>query len=180
MYLNIITPCSRPENLLTISKSINIPVENYRWIVVCDSEILPNNSLIPENCEIYLHKNKNSVFGNAQRNYAMDMITQGYIYFNDDDTILHSDLWNNVQNINSDFIVFYQAFKNNAIRLKSNIISTGHIDSHNFIVNYNIAKDIRWVLDKYDADGIFATACYNKSLLTTHIHKVLSVYNALK
>ena len=41
MYLNIITPCIHIENLVEISKSINIPRENYRWIVVFDSLILP-------------------------------------------------------------------------------------------------------------------------------------------
>ncbi len=68
--LNIITPCSRINNLQIISESINIPKENYRWIVVYDSLILPNSDLIPSNCEFYLHKDINSVFGNAQRNYA--------------------------------------------------------------------------------------------------------------
>lgn len=29
MFLNIITPCTRPENLHKISESINIPKENY-------------------------------------------------------------------------------------------------------------------------------------------------------
>lgn len=180
MYLNIITPCSRPENLLTISKSINIPVGNYRWIVVCDSETLPDNNLIPENCEIYNIKNAKSIFGNAQRNYAIDMVIKGHIYFNDDDTVLHPNLWDNIKDINVDFISFYQSFKNNTIRLKSDIIRIGTIDSHNFVISYNVAKDIRWALDKYEADGIFATNCYNKSESIAHIRKVLSIYNALK
>ena len=63
MYLNIITPCSRPENLHKIAESINIPKDNYRWIVVCDLDELPNANLIPQNCEIYTHKNKESVAG---------------------------------------------------------------------------------------------------------------------
>ena len=50
--LNIITPCSRPENLHIISQSINIPKDNYRWIVIYDGISLPSADLIPENCEI--------------------------------------------------------------------------------------------------------------------------------
>jgi len=42
MFLNIITPSCRPENLHKISKSINIPRENYRWIVVFDLEEIPD------------------------------------------------------------------------------------------------------------------------------------------
>ena len=72
MFLNIITPCSRPQNLETISKSINIPRENYRWIVVFDLEEVPEN--IPENCEAYAIKDTKSTSGNAQRNYALDLV----------------------------------------------------------------------------------------------------------
>ena len=42
MFLNIITPCSRPENLRIISESINIQKENYRWIFVYDGLNLEN------------------------------------------------------------------------------------------------------------------------------------------
>jgi len=110
MFINIITPCSRPKNLIKISESINIPKENYRWIVVCDSTELPEENLIPKNCEIYFHKNKESTSGNSQRNYAIDMVDKGHIYFNDDDTILHQDLWENIKNLNNDFISFIQNY----------------------------------------------------------------------
>ena len=63
MFLNIITPCSRPEFLDAVSKSINIPKENYRWIVVFDSETIPEN--IPE-CEAYCIKDINSVCGQVR------------------------------------------------------------------------------------------------------------------
>jgi NDP-sugar pyrophosphorylase family protein len=58
MFINIITPCSRPQNLETISKSINISRDNYRWIVVFDALEVPEN--IPNNCEAYAIKNSNS------------------------------------------------------------------------------------------------------------------------
>ena len=50
MFLNIITPCSRPHLLHRIAESINIPKENYRWIVVFDAETIPDS--IPV-CEAY-------------------------------------------------------------------------------------------------------------------------------
>ena len=99
MILNIITPCSRPENLHLISKSINIPKENYRWIVVFDFDELPDKELIPNNCEVYLHRDSDSTAGHAQRNYAIDLIEDGYVYSNDDDTLLHPELWENIKDI---------------------------------------------------------------------------------
>ena len=180
MYLNIITPCSRPENLLKISDSINIPIKNYRWIIVCDSESLPDINLIPKNCEIYCHRDLESISGNSQRNYAIDMVKDGHIYFNDDDTIIHSDLWNNIKDLENDVISFAQCHKNGQLRLYGNLIKLGHIDSHNFIYNHSIAQELKWIKNRYDADGIFAEIVYSRAKNPIYINKVLSVYNCLR
>jgi hypothetical protein len=180
MFLNIVTPCSRPENLLLIEKSINIPKENYRWIVVFDGNILPNKELIPESCEIYLHTNEKSIVGHSQRNHALDLINDGYVYFNDDDTTIHKDLWKNIKNLDCDFISFQQQDKNGHLRLFSKQIAVGTIDSHNFIVNRSIIGETRFIIDKYEADGFFAVDCYQKSKNICYINKVLSTYNSLR
>jgi hypothetical protein len=185
MFLNIITPCSRPENLSTISTSINIPKENYRWIVVFDGEVLPKKELIPYNCEIYLHTNKESTVGHSQRNYALDMIVDGYVYFNDDDTIIHNQLWNNIKNLNNDFISFMQENKDGGIRLIGNNINVNHIDSHNFIVSRDLIENDTWIPNLYEADGYFAEKMFTKTInnptfTSTFIPKILSTYNSLR
>lgn len=180
MYINIITPCSRPENLHIISKSINIPKENYRWIVVFDSLTLPDENLIPNNCEYYLHKDINSISGNGQRNFALDLVEMGYIYFNDDDTLIHPELWDNVKDCNEDFISFNQSLFNGQIRLTGNIIRVQRTDSHNFMVSSNLVGNSRWRLDIYEADGFFAVECYSKATTKKYINKTLSIYNQLK
>lgn len=180
MFLNIITPCSRPENLFKISESINIPKENYRWIVVCDSESLPDETLIPDNCEIYHHKNSESTSGNSQRNFAIDMVEKGYIYFNDDDTLIHPNLWNTIKNIEADFISFIQLEKSGYVRLMGNNINVGYIDSHNFLVSHEIVGNSRFILNQYDADGYFAVECFNKSETKVWVNTPLSIYNLLR
>jgi hypothetical protein len=179
MFLNIITPSCRPENLHFISKSINIPRDQYRWIVVFDATEVPEN--IPENCEAYAIKDVNSTSGNAQRNFALDLVTDGHIYFNDDDTVMHPDLWENIKNeSNENFISFKQANKDGTIRLEGTNVSVGNIDSHNFIVSAECIGDTRWILNRYDADGLFAHECYQKARNKSYINKVLSVYNTLR
>jgi hypothetical protein len=179
MFLNIITPCSRPENLEIISKSINIPRDQYRWIVVFDLLEMPEN--IPDNCEWYAIKDANSTSGNAQRNFALDLVTHGHIYFNDDDTEMHPDLWENIKDEDAtDFISFKQANKDETIRLEGLNISVGTIDSHNFVTSAECVGDTRWVLDRYDADGVFARRCFEKAKTILYIDKVLSVYNTLR
>jgi len=180
MYLNIITPCSRPQNLMIISESINIPRENYRWIAVYDSEVPLSPDLVPYNCEIYNHKNHQSISGNSQRNYALSLIKDGYVYFNDDDTLLHPELWDNIKDIeNVDFISFKQNNKNGGLRLMGDVIEYTYIDSHNFIVNHDIIGDAIWEIGNYSADCIFAKACFQKTKNTLWIDKVLSIYNIL-
>jgi hypothetical protein len=180
MFLNIITPCSRPENLILISESINIPKENYRWIVVMDFEVIPENISIPDNCEIYLHRNSESIAGHSQRNFALTKINEGHVYSNDDDTVIHPDLWDNIKDLKNDFISFQQLHKNGGVRLNSDIIRVGNVDSHNFIVSSDVIGNIRFIINKYDADGYFAMECYSKSKNPIYINKPLSVYNKLQ
>lgn len=180
MHLNIITPCSRPHNLPIIAESIyqSIPEGCYRWIVVFDADEVPDE--VPDNCEAYAIRNAQSSTGNAQRNLALDLVKKGHIYFNDDDTTIHPELWDSVSVHDVDFISFSQCHKDGSGRLKGDNVSIGNIDSHNFIVSSRIVKDTRFVLDKYEADGIFAEACYQKSSSKVFIDKFLSVYNQLR
>lgn len=180
MFLNIITPCSRPENLHIISRTINIPRSNFRWIVVFDSDELPQVDLIPDICEVYLHRNSLSCAGHAQRNYALDLIVHGHVYNQDDDTLLHPELWDNIKDFDVDFISFDQLNKDNSIRLTGDIIEVDKVDSHNFIVKKDILENTRFVIDKYNADGILAVECYNKSTTRLYINKPLSTYNSLR
>jgi len=177
MFLNIITPCSRPDMLHAVAKSINIPKENYRWIVVFDSETIPTD--IPE-CEAYCIKDVNSVCGNAQRNLAISLVTEGYIYFNDDDTEMHQDLWDNIKDLDNDFISFNQNWKSGTHRLYGNIVRLSYVDSHNFIVHTSAVQDERFVLSRRDADGVFAENCYNRAKNKYYLDKMLSVYNSLQ
>jgi hypothetical protein len=178
MFLNIITPCSRPNNLQVISESINIPKENYRWIVVFDSLEIPAN--VPNNCEAYCLKDNNSIYGNAQRNFGIDLVSKGHVYFNDDDTIIQPTLWEEIKDKDfADFISFKQSNKDNTLRLEGIEIAINYIDSHNFITSLESINN-RWVLDRYDADAVFAIESYKNAKETLYIPKVLSVYNSLK
>jgi len=185
MFLNIITPCSRPENLLEISKSIKIPTKNYRWLIIFDMDNLPNKNLIPKNCEVYCHKNPESVVGHSQRNYAIELINNGHVYMNDDDTVLHNELWNNIKNLDDDFISFSQETKQGQLRLVGDNINVGYIDSHNFIASRRLIGDDRWIVNKYDSDGYFANKIFSKLDTNTDftkifIPKIMSTYNSLK
>lgn len=179
--LNIITPCSRIYNLWHIEQSINIPKSKYRWIIVFDKDIIPKVYL-PKYAEVYAYHHPDSIVGNSQRNYALNHITHGHIYFNDDDTMIHPDLWVHIEDKlhSHDFISFDQSHKEGTLRLKGNNIKVNHIDSHNFIVSHDICQNSQFHINKYNADGFFATECFQKAKRPLYIPKVLSVYNQLR
>jgi hypothetical protein len=178
--INIVTPCSRFENLHEIANSINIPIENYTWTIVVDAITLPDNFYIPYNSTVYCIKDYKSICGNAQRNYALDLIKDGWVAFLDDDTVLHRDLWENVKDLNNDFISFAQEWKDGNLRLKGNDINLNSVDSGNIIIHHSLIGTTRWDITRRDADGLFAHACKLKAKSYLFIPKVLSTYNALR
>jgi hypothetical protein len=151
---------------------------DHRFIIVYDADKIPNN--FPSNCEVYNIKVEGSKVGNAQRNLALDLINDGWIYFNDDDTIIHPKLWENIKDLNEDFISFMQECKDGSLRLEGRKIAVNYTDSHNFVVSRECIGDTRWEIDKYYADGIFAEECYKKAKTKIYIPKVLSTYNSLR
>jgi hypothetical protein len=184
MYINIITPCSRPENLQQIANSINLPKENYQWIVVHDADKLLATNLLPTNAIHIAQKVEGSTSGNGQRNKALEIVNtddNAWIYFNDDDTVIHPDLFQMIEQYqDKDFIHFQQANKDGTVRLYGNVIEVGQIDSHNFIFKTKLLGDTKWQIDKYDADGYFAKEIYAKATAPLYLNQVLSVYNVLR
>jgi hypothetical protein len=149
----VITPCSRPNNLHKVKESIDFNHVKY-WIIVHDSpeplNIFPDN---PQIIELF-HKNESSIYGNAQRNFALDWIQHNnidtFIYFLDDDNSIHPHFYNIIPFLLPDN---YMTFNTN--NLKGNVIQLAHIDTAMFIIHSNLCKNKRWVLDKYEADFHF-------------------------
>jgi hypothetical protein len=108
------------------------------------------------------------------------LINKGHVYSNDDDTILHPNLWENIKDLDDDFIHFIQSNKDDSIRLKSENVRVNEIDSHNFIVKRSVIGNTIFDITKYEADGYFAVECFNKSNSKKYINKVLSRYNTLR
>ncbi len=176
--INIITPCSRPQNLHTISKSINIPKDQYRWIVVFDMEIC-DTDLIPTNCIFLYHKDPNSISGNAQRNMGIELIEDGYVYFLDDDTILHPALWDNIKDATEDMILFNQ-LRQGQQRFDRLRFEKGYIDTGCAVIKSSLIGDTRWELGVYEADYFFLQELKYKTQSIKNIPHCISYYNYLK
>ncbi len=177
--INIITPCARPENLKALAQSINMPKAAYKWWVVFDldpSQV--KSSDIPQYATPLYHRNPKSVVGHAQRNHALDQIKSGYVFFLDDDTIIHPDLYITVNHLPHDFIHFDQAHADGTKRIGGKV-EVNHIDTGSAMATRELIGNTRFRTDLYNADGYFWKAISQKAKSPHYIPKLLSYYNYL-
>ena len=162
--LTLITPSCRPNNLLEVKNSINFDYVE-EWIIVYDGSKIVDNPKLFENKEnnkikeyIYMGE---GMSGNPQRNYALTKITNPdtLLYYLDDDNIIHADLYTLLNVIDSTKMYSFNQFN----RMKGNNICIGKIDTGMVIIPYNLCKQITWVIDKYEADGIYIEECFNNN-----------------
>lgn len=180
MFINIVTPCSRPNNIEKIYESICIPLENYHWYIVLDMDFIPKGLPTNDNITYVPYRDANSLAGNSQRNLALELISGDYVYFLDDDTIMHSDFWNTVSGYSYDVIVFNQAFKDGSLRLFGGHIGPKVVDTGNVLIRRDTIGDIRWDVKEYNADGYFLRDVSKMTKSKKYIPKIISYYNKLK
>jgi len=187
--ITIITPSIRQENLSQIKDSINFDYIN-EWIIVYDENIIKENPYLFKNeskITEYLHKNEKSTAGNSQRNFALSNIKNKdtYIYFLDDDNIMHPEIYNLFDCLEDNKIYsFNQKRPANIFPfkdvLKGNNIEVYKIDSAMFLIDYNLCKNIEWSIEKYNADGFYIVDCYNSNKdAWIFINNILAYYNIL-
>jgi len=177
--LTIITPCSRPNNLSKLYDSIHFD-KVHKWIIVYDtSKDRAYQKLyegIPKIQELECNK---GISGNPQRNLALTLVDDGFIYFLDDDNIIHPNFWNIYDSFTPDnFYTFDQKRGNNI--LFGNNIKLDQIDTAMFIIHKKHVNNLLWKEDKYNADGIFIVELYNKNKnLHVYINTIACYYNYL-
>ena len=182
--ITIITPCIRPDNLAKIKKSINFDYIN-EWIIIYDKKYIKNQHLFEDDKIKEYEFLGSGISGNPQRNYGLDNISNinTYVYFLDDDNIIHPNLYKLLDIIEDNKIyTFNQKRPDNVFPYKElllgNKIEIGEIDSAMFLVDYNLCKNIRWIPDKYVADGIFIVECYSENRdKWIYIDELIAYYN---
>ena len=182
--LTIITPCYRIQNLLKIQKSIDFEYI-HEWIIVYDGTKINDLPNLFQNDKIkeYICKG-DGIEGNDQRNYGIKQIQNEdtYIYFLDDDNIIHPGLYTLL-----DKITDVQLYTFNLYKLKEPChllygtdIRVGGIDTAMFLCHYSLIKGLFWIKDVYGADGYYIKECVEKNR-DKHIfvNETLCYHNAL-
>ncbi len=203
--LNIITPCSRPENLYKLEKSIFERKDLFLidWFVCFDYSVNIDDKYIEnlkkvKNRPTFINwlRDTKSIAGNSQRNNCLDEIMndlnkyKGYCLFLDDDNIIHPDFWCEFVRdlekhvLTSKAYVYAQDRRSDlGIILNPKEIGVGFCktDSSQYVVHTDLIGETRWIKDKYESDGIFIEEIYNKHKDKFYLSdKVVSYRNALR
>ena len=190
--ITIITPCYRINNLQKLKDSIDFDYVD-EWLIVYDgSKITENprlfeNDLSREKIREFIFRDDNGTSGNPQRNFALKLVTKEdtYIYYLDDDNIIHPDLYKLLDIIEDNKIYSFNQKRPIDVfpyvdLLKGNEIELFKIDTAMFLIDYRLCKNINWILDKYNADGYYIKECYEKNRhLHIYVDNELSYYNKI-
>jgi len=102
------------------------------------------------------------------------------LYFLDDDNIIHINLYELLKNIDNNYLYTFNQnnknFPNNL--LKGNRIEHAAIDTAMALIPYKYCKDVRWKIDKYEADYYYIKECYDLCKNSyIYVNEYLSYYN---
>ena len=191
----IITPCSRPENLELIKKSIDLS-KIKRWYISYDcqdnkmeyKQRYPNEPNIKE-----LKCVRPSITGNGPRNEALDEIAksegQCLVCFLDDDNLIHPEMLK--KDFKFDKLYTWDLLRGGAPYTGNNM-KVGYVDTAQILVDMNIVGNTRWGTadeavgknvraknsDAADANFILSLWENNKDKWE-YIPETLGYYNAL-
>ena len=179
--ITIITPSYRTCNLLEIEKSINFDYVD-EWIIVYDgSRVQKNPGLFADqkNPKIkeYVYRGE-GISGNPQRNYALTKISNPdtTLYYLDDDNVIHPELYDLLNII--DNTKMYTFNQHNGLR--GNNVKVNAIDTAMLVIPYNLCRELKWIPDRYNADGHYIAECYrNNKHKHVYVDNSLCYYNKL-
>lgn len=172
MKLQIITPFSRTrENIGAIYsslKSVAAQVET-EWIIVYQYDA--GHELMEwhrENEKQQILKvtmlrgnTATSYYGHSYRNQALHQLRDdrdSWVYFIDDDNIVHPDFPKLLNALlpDDEVVFFSQVWKNREMRLEPSHIGVGGVDTAMILARSAIMKQYSWNEEEYTADGLIA------------------------
>jgi hypothetical protein len=189
MLFNVITPVSRPQNLVTVASSLNdnlLVGFEVRWWCVFDSKVMTRT---PTNLGWEdLGLVDGDLGAGGMRNVALERIERGWVYCLDDDTVLHSDFpvalrEGIVAHPRAGGYVFSQALRDGRRRLAAapENARVGHLDMGQFVLDRRMIGDIRLIPGLYESDFYYFEAVYERAPdRVIFIDRVASYYNFLR
>jgi glycosyltransferase involved in cell wall biosynthesis len=181
LSLSIVTPCCRPNNLHHLE--VTIPGD-CEWIIVVDgtsSDVMPAE--IRELPNVKIHHVEGGVGGSTQRNLALRHARGQYVYFLDDDNIIHPHFFQEVMPLldGRRVIVVNQIWADGERHVvAAPPVRVGSVDTGQVILPLDLAREFEWKTNVKSADGDYFGRIWEKySDRFVFVHKDLAYYNYL-
>lgn len=188
--LYIVTPCSRQDNLLGIRERLP---SNQEWVWVIVYTVRPLRRAFSSDPRVYEfwpgveanHEDDPSTYGNLGRNFGLGLVHDklSYIYFLDDDNIIHPNFWKFVYPVllegKNDFITFDQLHRPETI-LEGPLAILNMIDTAMFVTQRGLIGHTRWRLVAQNADGWFALRMQGEARNHTYMNHICAYHNFFK
>ena len=192
--INIITRCTRQNNLMEISKTITNNLFKINWYVLFDSNGVKevDTKLLADltnvGCIIRFINGTPNDYGYGMINTILDEISKGWIYILDDDNIMHENFYGEINksiidNQNKRGFIFNQKvngldFTGLDIRIAvPENVKIGGIDVAQFLLHRDLIGNYRFN-SGYIGDGQFITKLYPENVDEfIFIDKELCYYN---
>lgn len=195
MKLNIITRCSRTHFLPQVKESINFhhPQVRVEWHIIFDTSVLKDisTSLIQDiqnhQTKIHFIEGKPGELLYPQSMEIINQIDSGFIYYLDDDNILHPDLLNTISTFTEmdkihvvDQFVDGKDFSGVEYRISEpESMKVQKVDTAQLIIPRFVFNSYEWGSD-YCADGILIEQIHKEHPeYFKYISETLSYYNYL-
>jgi hypothetical protein len=202
--LNIVTPCTRPENLNTMQDSILKANEKVNevfdimWYIIFDHDgtFYPHSSLktLYDNPYAFMRphvlmKDDKVIhgWGNPQRNYALSQIKAGWVHFLDDDTIMPETFLYNLLNAIRDWpgkqaFVFDQCAPDGELLYKASLanLKVDSVGGPQVVFDRALIGETKWEDEPYNADGLFIERIYRNNPLSFQVVDGFIYWNYLR
>jgi hypothetical protein len=160
--LHVLTACSRPENLARVAESI-AAAACEPWEVCW---------------HVRLDRAREHVGGQALKNRMLDQITDGWVCFLDDDTVMHPDFLTAVaENQDAHMVVVSQRRTDGRTLVAAAAnMRVGHVDIGQAAIRRERIDSS--IPEHYEGDGVFL-ADVAATARVAYVAEVLSFHNAL-
>lgn len=184
MLLSIITPCSRPDNLSIVKDSIRFDLID-KWIIVYDtSKERTYTKKFQDHPQIIEIECSRGIRGSPQRNDGIKLVEDGFIYFLDDDNIIHPEFWKISSSFELPYFYTFNQWRKwprhrNFTVLPGNNIRVKRIDTAMYCVHKKHIQQITWKENQDGcADGLFIEEVYkNNKDSHKYINVIAAYYN---
>jgi len=187
--LHIVTPVSRTENLPRHGYSLEagLRAPPFAWWCLFDERFGPV-PLRPPWSQVHYWgpgPGQAGAVGYAARNWAIERIAGGWVYFLDDDNLIHPEFEDALIEARrlhpqAGWFLFDQVAADGTLLREAQCPpSVGHVDLGQAVIRRDVLQGFRFQEDRYDADGeLFARLA--QKIPPVCVHRNATFYNALR